>query len=69
MRECNSADFVLASEPTALGADGDFSFKAFSRCNQFVFESRVTENVDNSAVFLCEGPRKTFGKVSMVGKL
>lgn len=69
MRECNGDDYVLASKLTELGADGDFSFKAFSRCSQFVFEFRVTENGDSSAVFLREGPRKTFGKVSMVGKL
>lgn len=49
-----------------FGADGTFSFNAFSRCKQFVFEIRVTGNDDNCAVCLCEEPRKAFGKVSKV---
>lgn len=46
LREHNNVT-VLDSKLAVFGADGDFSFTAFSSCKQFVFESRVTENGDD----------------------
>ena len=46
LREHNNVT-VLDSKLAMFGADGDFSFMAFSSCKQFVFESRVTVNGDD----------------------
>lgn len=67
LREQNNVT-VRDSKLAVFGADGDFSFMAFSSCKQFVFESRVTENGE-IAVPLCDRPRKAFGKVSMMEQL